>query len=337
MLRRSPAARGAVAALALLLACSVPQPAQAAYELVKAYEGSSFFDGWQFYGHYDNLTNGDVDYVTASGGKDLAYINDAGNAIIKVDNTTSLVYPNKRRIFPRLHHFQIRVTDAKNRPQYPIGTLIIHDVLHLPYGCSVWPSLWTSAPNWPQGGEIDILEGVNLQQENRMALHTSPGCTASSSSTSAAFTGELTYSNCDAYANANSGCGVTEENTAPSYGADFGARGGGIWATELGKDGIRIWFFPRSAVPATLLTSNSSSPPDISTFPTPSAFYPSSSCNTPDFFAPQHLVITLTLCGDWAGNTAVLAQTGCPLKSGSPTCYDSYVLECLLQLRRRLL
>ena len=29
-----------------------------AYNLVREYSGSTFFDGWQFYGHHDNLTNG---------------------------------------------------------------------------------------------------------------------------------------------------------------------------------------------------------------------------------------------------------------------------------------
>ncbi len=32
--------------------------ASAAYNLVREYSGSSFFDGWEFYGNYDNLTNG---------------------------------------------------------------------------------------------------------------------------------------------------------------------------------------------------------------------------------------------------------------------------------------
>ena len=32
--------------------------ASAAYNLVKEFSGSSFFDGWEFYGNYDNLTNG---------------------------------------------------------------------------------------------------------------------------------------------------------------------------------------------------------------------------------------------------------------------------------------
>jgi hypothetical protein len=41
-------------------------------------------------GKYDNLTNGDVIFVNesvATTSPQLTYVNDAGNAIIKVDNT----------------------------------------------------------------------------------------------------------------------------------------------------------------------------------------------------------------------------------------------------------
>ncbi|GAA6036452.1 hypothetical protein JCM8097_003514 [Rhodosporidiobolus ruineniae] len=295
---------------ALVLLAAAPAPAEAAYSLTKAYQGSDFFDGWSFYGTYDNLTNGDVDYVSASNRKDLAYINGAGNAIVKVDNTTAVIYPNKRR--------SVRI---ETKETYPIGSLWVYDMLHLPYGCSVWPSAWSSAPNWPQGGEIDTFEGVNQQQVNRMALHTADGCSVSNSTTSAAYTGELEFGNCYVYSSANSGCGITERNEN-SYGESFATNGGGVWVTELAKDGVRIWFFPRASVPDDI--SNSSAVPDPSSWPSPSAFYPSSSCEISNFFAPQHLVLTITLCGDWAGNTNVLNQTGCALTTDM--CYTSYVL-----------
>ena len=33
-------------------------PAYAAYNLLRDYSGANFFTGWDFYGNYDNLTNG---------------------------------------------------------------------------------------------------------------------------------------------------------------------------------------------------------------------------------------------------------------------------------------
>lgn len=39
--------------------CGFLTPSRA-YDLVRAYEGATFFDNWDFYGSYDNLTLGNV-------------------------------------------------------------------------------------------------------------------------------------------------------------------------------------------------------------------------------------------------------------------------------------
>jgi hypothetical protein len=37
--------------------------------------------------------------------------------------------------------------------------LFIFDVIHSPYGCGTWSSLWLTDPaNWPENGEIDVGE-----------------------------------------------------------------------------------------------------------------------------------------------------------------------------------
>ncbi|GAA5841387.1 hypothetical protein JCM11251_006174 [Rhodosporidiobolus azoricus] len=297
--------------VAILLLVAAPGT-EAAYSLTKDYSGERFFDGWSYYGHYDNLTNGDIDWVNKTDSSDLTYMNAAGNAIIKADNTSTVLYPNKRR--------SVRI---QSNDSYGIGSMWVFDFLHVPYGCSVWPAAWSQAANWPQGGEIDTFEGVNLQSTNQMALHTDSGCMASTSSSSNSFTGNLTYDNCDHDANSNSGCTVVDQNPA-SYGEAFAAAGGGVWATALSSDGIKIWFFSRPDVPSDLLASNSSAVPNPDNWGTPTASYASSSCNIADYFAPQHLVLDITACGDWAGAPSIINQT-CPVTTN--LCYTSFVLN----------
>lgn len=43
-------------------------------------------------------------------------------------------------------------------------TVIVLDLAHMPEGCSTWPAFWTlsQAGPWPNGGEIDIIEGILL-------------------------------------------------------------------------------------------------------------------------------------------------------------------------------
>ena len=43
-------------------------------------------------------------------------------------------------------------------------SIVVLDVQHMPAGCSAWPAFWTlsKAGPWPNGGEIDIIEGQNM-------------------------------------------------------------------------------------------------------------------------------------------------------------------------------
>ena len=89
-------------------------------------------------------------------------------------------------------------------------------------------------PNWPQGGEIDIAEGVNEYTSNQVTLHTTPGCTMPSTDPNAlGITGSVTASaDCETEATGNAGCGW-RDTRSNSWGAPFNSNGGGVYTSEL--------------------------------------------------------------------------------------------------------
>lgn len=86
-----------------------------AYDIIHDYSGSTFFDGWNFYGYWDNLTagtsfrpaalastiliiQGNVTWVTeeVASSQNLAYVNNDNHVIIKVDNVTNVTLGEMR-------------------------------------------------------------------------------------------------------------------------------------------------------------------------------------------------------------------------------------------------
>ncbi|KAJ3534323.1 hypothetical protein NMY22_g6974 [Coprinellus aureogranulatus] len=192
----------------------------------------------------------------------------------------------------------------------------VFDVRHMPQGCGTWPAIWEVAEgNWPNGGEVDIVEGVNDQAPNAATLHTGPGCTMPSSRTQTGTNGQL---NCDANVNGNTGCGV-RFNAGNSYGPAFNNNGGGWFAMERTNSFFKVWFWPRNSgsVPSDL--RNGAQTIDTSSWPIITGYscgaFPNSQCNIAQHFAAHNIIINLTLCGDWAGG--VYGQSGCP-----STCVD---------------
>lgn len=280
-----------------------------AFDVLRDYSGQNFFNGWDFYGYWDNLTLGDIWWLNESDAmaQHLAYISDAGNAIIKVDNTTTVAPNDKRNT--------VRIT---TQDFYDYGSLWIIDLLHIPYGCSVWPAFWSKGSLWPNDGEIDIIESINLNPNNQMALHTTAGCFHDAS---AVQTGRNAGLDCGT----GSGC-VVVENQPNSYESGFAAAGGGVWATQFDVTGIYIWFWSRANIPPSIAQSTPTSSIDISDFGTPSASYPANpQCNLTQFFTPQQLVIDITLCGDWAGVPAIYGPQ-CGAMGPTGNCYQDNVV-----------
>lgn len=125
------------------------------------------------------------------------------NAIMRADNSATLPLGTKRN--------SIRIGSTAT---YNVGSLIIADMDHVPFGCSLWPAFWLVGPNWPIGGEIDVFEGINNGPFNQATLHTNNGCTRDLTGLETGTAGP--NANCDT--NSGYGCSVTDRNTQ-SYGA----------------------------------------------------------------------------------------------------------------------
>ena len=125
-------------------------------------------------------------------------------------------------------------------------------------------------PDWPNNGEIDIVEGVNDQNYNIMTLHSSTGPVLGANSDS--FAGDLGTLNCDVNAPnqaKNAGCSIHDASDL-SFGTGFNTAGGGVFATEWTSSFIKIWFFPRGSIPQTLRAATHN-PTPIGAPPAPSS------------------------------------------------------------------
>lgn len=172
-------------------------------------------------------------------------------------------------------------------------------------------------PNWPHGGEIDILEGVNDYTNNGMTLHTGPGCLVGSDLTQ--FSGEVTTPNCDVKADGqknNAGCSIAHPSEK-SYGQGLNENGGGVYAMEWNTEAISVYFFPREAIPADVLGDN----PQPNGWGKPAAKF-AGACDIDKMFAEQKIIIDTTFCGQWAG--AEWEESSCGAKAA--TC-NEYVRD----------
>ncbi|KAI0825225.1 concanavalin A-like lectin/glucanase domain-containing protein [Trametes gibbosa] len=291
---------------------STPSGSASPWKIAQNYQGNSFFDGWVFQNSIDDTTHGVAQYIDQGTAQsaNLIEINSAGNAVMRVETTGTVSGYRK----------SIRITT-----QYSYtGGLIVLDAVHMPTGCGTWPAFWSNGPNWPAGGEIDMVEGVNDYTNNQVTLHTAPGCSMPSSDPNAlGISGSLIgTTDCAAADTSNAGCGV-RASESNSYGAPFNSMGGGVYATLWDEDGIKTWFFPRNSIPSDL----SSGAPQPTTWGTPMAAFAASSCDPFKYFYQHTAIFDTTLCGDWGG--AVWGAAGvpgqdqsCAQRTGVATCQD---------------
>jgi len=247
-------------------------------------------------------TNGYVNYIDQSAAESSGLYKVNGDKVYMGVDSTNVASGRGRD--------SIRISSKKS---YNHG-LIILDLEHMPGGaCGTWPAFWLLGPNWPNSGEVDIIEGVNMDTTNAMTLHTSSGCSITSTGN---FAGQMKTSNCDVNAagqDNNAGCSITTPNTE-SFGSGFNNANGGVYATQWTSSVISIWFFPRAAIPSDISSGN----PNPENWGLPTASF-SGGCDMDEHIVNQQIVFDITFCGDWAGGVWS-TESSCSAKAN--TCQD---------------
>ncbi|KZO97623.1 glycoside hydrolase family 16 protein [Calocera viscosa TUFC12733] len=263
--------------------------------------GSTFFDCFDYFTDADP-THGDVVFVNESDAWSLGLVSTTPTqSFLRVDNSTSLPSGQGRN--------SVRLGTKKTYD----GALFVLDVEHMPFGCATWPAFWTVSQTqpWPLGGEIDIVEGVNLNPLNQMTLHTGPGCAPNTSASD--YTGQQLGTTCPSSDGANAGCGFLDRSNT-SYGAGLNAAGGGVFAMHWDGGGVSIWHWTHDEQPCDLADLSGS--PDPSGWGTPAAAWVANGCSPYTYLTDHQAIIETTLCGDWANSN--YAAAGCP-----GTCSDA--------------
>ena len=240
---------------------------------------------------------------------------DDGSVIIGVDSTNTYNASQPYYLTNGVGRPSVRITSTK---KYNHG-LFIADIAHMPGGvCGTWPAFWTLGDGtWPYHGEIDILEGANDQATQLSALHTAGTCSIGGTSASAFESGTIQATNCtyDVATGANgAGCGVTAPAGSDSYGLDFNGNNGGVYAMQWTSDYIKVWFWPRGAIPSDVLAGKPT--PDSAAWGAPTTNF-QGNCDIDSNFNNHQIVFDVTFCGDWAGNTW---GNSCAAKTGVSTC-----------------
>ncbi|KAJ5731747.1 uncharacterized protein N7483_006255 [Penicillium malachiteum] len=262
------------------------------YELMETWQGEEFFNYFHFYDGPDP-TNGWVNYMDGDSASKagLVKITDEGTVYLGVDHATKLSPSDKGRN-------SVRVGTNK----YYEHSLVIADIAHMPgNACGSWPAFWTVGKEWPGDGEIDIIEGVNMQDHNEIVMHTSGTCALKDEGMSG-------YVNATGCGEALGPVGCVIEGDKGSYGTLFNQAGGGVYAMEWTEEFVKIWHFPRNSIPESITKGE----PDTSEFGIPMALV-EEGCDVANSFKSQSFVFDVTFCGDWAGG--VFGESGCPMSS----------------------
>ncbi|KXG45964.1 Concanavalin A-like lectin/glucanase, subgroup [Penicillium griseofulvum] len=277
----------------------------ASYSQTKVYDSTNFFEGFNFTSDPDP-SGGFVDYVDAETAK--------SSGMAKITNGAVYLGANYKDKSPNGRPS----TRVRSKDVFTTG-LFVADIAHMPAGtgkgasCGIWPAYWTSGPDWPNSGEIDIIEGVDNQKSNAITLHTAKGCNMDV--TGSESTADQTSADCE---DSDAGCsqGTTSAN---NYGAPFNANGGGVYVTEWASASISVWFFPRGSAKANAVINAGTADLDVKSFGPALASFSGNTCNIAERFKENYIIFNTNFCGSWASRE-YLKDEKCT--SVAPTCNE---------------
>ncbi|KAL9561237.1 hypothetical protein ACKAV7_014592 [Fusarium commune] len=296
------------------------------YSLKTTYDSTNFFDQFNFRdaAYFNSIdpayggdpTNGSVNYLskTKAISSGLAKtIN--GQVYLGVDAKNKAKLRGKSKA---IHgRDSVRLESKKT---WSSG-IMIADIEHMPgTACGVWPSFWSYNFDENPVGEIDIIEGINDQSRNVVSLHT---CGTCSFTKIGGIEGRPNCNNggtlsdqCEDGMNYD-GCGNTM--SAGSYGSEFNKAKGGVYATWLRADSLKIYWWSRKNIPDDITAGK----PDPSKWGTPaSQFFSGKGCNVGTYFKGQTIILNTAFCGDNIDQAKWNEE--CRASTGAKTC-DAYV------------
>ena len=285
--------------------------------------GSVKKDNWLF---FQDPTNGHQSYELGAQNRDILLTEDEKGVHLKA------MFVRKDASEPDLAERRIASLRMESFEVYNGGAFSI-EVEKIPKGCGVWPAFWLVGTSdvdewqnitttggairdiWPNDGEIDIIEQINNQTFNNVALHTTKDCSVNLSGNG------RTYDTNNADCNTNcscadfTGCGVKLEGIGKKAGTYVCE-----WVTPNEKiDGfVKIWYKPKLILNDVLNIASLSTPDAVFTLK-------NSACGQARL-RNLRLVINTTFCGDWAGNVPYDCSFARPPKDGDPPqgCIDMF-------------
>lgn len=298
------------------------------YKVKEHQKGEGFFSFYDFYEGPDIPGSGGFnDYVSMDTARDIGILNVTSDGSVYMGSVSTGSEKKYRRQAIRL----------EGKTRFDRGLFVI-DLDHMPAGCGVWPAFWLSDDeDWPNGGEIDIVEGINYQSRIKTALHTSDQCSMYNQVPSYAYSGfwekstglydrftgiqdnESVVNSDNCFAGAphqwpNQGC-VLVSDEDDTLGVPLNKKGGGVVALEWDPENgyIRSWAFtPHNTVPQNLAQAIATAgedeknrvEPNTEEWGLPFSYFAigeGTNCDS-NHFKQQRLIINLAFCGSVAGN-----------------------------------